>query len=608
MYIPEKGWPSRSLPPAAVAFSVLVVLSKSLSAAQLEYEQAQTSSMTSYHPVLLFTTLVAAGIFYWVGRIKNKPAAGELKKSRAELEEANQRMEGITSRLMAVYEAVPAGLILLGPDYRPLDANAEFFELLGMQDRGNCLDKGSANCQEAMSEALSLIAGDNPHLSKFIEDTSHSDEHEIEIEGKSLELLRARIDQGSDLEGGMVWVLREISREKDLKNKLVQSQKMEALGTMAGGVAHDFNNLLCGVLGNIDFARVMMAEGRDIDPYLSSAEKAARRGADLVKKLLSFSRRSTLQTELTDMNDLIGEVLKLIMPGLASNIKIEQHLDPELCTCDIDPTYFEQVLLNLCVNARDAMSRAGGTLSIYSSNTKLPESKTGEQVDAVEIVVEDSGGGIPEEHLPHIFDPFYTTKAPGEGTGLGLAMAEGIIEQMGGSILCETDSGKGTRFYIYLPAHAGGALEKLDSPALPELVDFNDKKILLVDDDRIVRTVARQILIEYGAKVSTAPDGEQALDKMAEAAQSEEGLYDVLVMDWSMPVKNAPEVLKEMSLSQYGIPVLLMTGQALEASMLRAAEEYEGEAAFMEKPFDVQRLTHHLAELISAQELKPDRV
>jgi PAS domain S-box-containing protein len=365
-----------------------------------------------------------------------------------------------------------------------------------------------------------------------------------------------------------VKVTRDISLEVSLQSELAQAQKMEAVGTLAGGIAHDFNNLLQVVVG---YSELMLAKKNLDESSLSSVGKileAAQSGADLVRRLLTFSRKVEPVFQTVDINERVRNVEPLLRRTIHRMIEIRLTLEDPLPLIDADPVQIDQVLFNLALNARDAMPD-NGVLEIETLTVTLDENYCLSHGDAkpgqyVLLRVSDSGHGMTEDTLNHIFEPFYTTKGFGRGTGLGLATVYGIVKQHGGHIECQSDLGKGTSFLIHFPKSIHENRSQLDeSTTLP---GFGRETILLVEDEEKVRHVAERFLSGAGYKVIIAVNGREAL----EIYSSHREEIALVILDWIMPEMGGREFLETLKNLDGSVRVIIASGYAIDASELRS--------------------------------------
>ncbi len=347
---------------------------------------------------------------------------------------------------------------------------------------------------------------------------------------------------------------RDVTEQKSMEARLRQSDKMQALGTLAGGIAHDFNNLLTAILGSLELAGPKVAEQPRVQRLIENARGAAERGASLTKRLLSFSRAHDLQARATDVNALIGGMSDLFSRSLGGLVSVRTELAPDLPPAQVDPDQLELAVLNLCINARDAMPD-GGAITIATRRMTIsddPEIGDGEYCG---IRVTDEGTGIPEEILRRVCEPFFTTKAIGQGTGLGLAMVFGLAQQSKGRLVIESEVGRGTQVELALPFAAVVPAEKVAGEAVVP-APSRPARILVVDDDPEVRHVTASFLAGFGYDETEACDGPAAL------AMLKQERFDLVVADLAMPGMSGVELASEVRAREPGLPILILTGHA----------------------------------------------
>lgn len=344
------------------------------------------------------------------------------------------------------------------------------------------------------------------------------------------------------------------------EEELRHSQKMEAVGRLAGGVAHDFNNLLTAIIGYAELISTRVTSNTLAKQNADLIRKAGEQAATLTRQLLAFSRKQILQPKVIDLNALVVEMEKLLRRVIGERFDLQSHPDAEIGRVKADPSQIEQVVLNLGVNARDAMPK-GGELIIRTANVRLDET-TAPQISAslapgdyVMLSVTDTGAGMDEETKSHIFEPFFTTKGPGKGTGLGLATVYGIVRQTGGGISVESEPGKGSTFRIYLPL-VTAPVDYTKTPAAPVEKSDNFETVLVVEDEQIVRELVCEVLIEQGYNVISAPDGLEAL----KVADNFDGTIHLLVTDVIMPHMNGHELAGKLSSLRPEMRVLYVSG------------------------------------------------
>ena len=399
----------------------------------------------------------------------------------------------------------------------------------------------------------------------------------------------------------IVAVLTDVSALKTLEAQFVQSQKMQAIGQLAGGIAHDFNNLLTAISGHCD---LLMLRRDNTDPDyadLHQISQNANRAAALVRQLLAFSRKQTLTPQLIDLRHTLSDLSHLLNRLVGERVVVTVTHDPSLRPIRADARQFEQVLMNLVVNARDAMP-GGGEIAIRTENVRLRSGLTLERAiipkgEYVRITVSDQGCGIPPETLDKIFDPFFTTKKQGEGTGLGLSTAYGIVKQTGGYIFCDSTVGEGTTFTLYFPAQRARAAAAKPAAAAParleDPAEERRRTVLLVEDEAPVRAFAVRALKLHGFEVVEADSGERALAILSDAALA----VDIFVTDVVMPGMDGPAWVRTALRDREGTPVIFMSGY-MDATLS------DGNAAipntlFLPKPFSLTDLVasveNHLA-------------
>src|SRR5208282_2600939 len=345
-------------------------------------------------------------------------------------------------------------------------------------------------------------------------------------------------------------IARDITAQRRAESQLNQSQKMEAIGRLAGGVAHDFNNILGIVNACAEFLRDRIDPKADSAHYVDNIKKATERGSSLTRQLLTFSRSSSVQPRILDMNERLKDVSKLLRPLMGDDVEILIVSKSPAAVVEADPGQLDQIVVNLAVNARDAMPR-GGKFILETRAMMLDDAST-EQHQAIAagkyvvLAVSDTGSGMDAATVSRIFEPFFTTKEMGKGTGLGLATVYGIVKQSAGHILVYSEPGHGTTFKIYLPS----ADHKLGLESKPEVETVSPKRhgttILLVEDDEIMRSLTRQLLHEHGYTVVEADDGKSAL----EWAESHPGSIDLVLTDVVMRRMSGPELIERLKTSR----------------------------------------------------------
>lgn len=394
----------------------------------------------------------------------------------------------------------------------------------------------------------------------------------------------------------LIVAVTDVTAQSELEAQIVQSRKMQAIGQLAGGIAHDFNNVLTAIIVVSD---LLLQSHRPSDPAfrdIMDIKQNAQRAANLVKQLLAFSRRQTLRPSVLNLNDVVADLSVMLDRLLGETIHLDINYGRDLWPVLADLSQVEQVVINLSVNARDAMS-GGGTLSIRTRNvpheTLTADDGDSEETvpgDAVLIEIEDVGTGIPQAILDKIFEPFFTTKATGEGTGLGLSTVYGIVKQTGGALNVESAEGQGTIFRVYLPrttaeakpaVTASSSAEETARPREPAADLTGSATLLIAEDEEAIRTFAARALTSKGYTVLTAASGLEAAEILAECGES----IDLLLTDVIMPELDGPSLVRQVRQTWPALKVLFMSGYADGASV-----DELGDAQFLPKPFTLKAL------------------
>ncbi len=381
----------------------------------------------------------------------------------------------------------------------------------------------------------------------------------------------------------LLGIAEDITERRVLEDRLRQAQKMEAVGQLAGGVAHDFNNLLTVILGNVGLSLTELPAEHPCREFLTAAEQAAQRAAALTRQLLGFSRRTHLEAEPINVNTCVEETVRLLRRTFDPRITLQVDLQTDLWQILADPGQMSQVLMNLCLNARDAMP-VGGLLVLATANVTLTqagstyESRPG---DFVRLEVRDTGRGMPPEVQQHLFEPFFTTKEVGKGTGLGLAMVFGIVREHGGWIEWHSEIDQGTCFAVYLPRLA-------DTPRRPQPTELDQTRggretILLVDDQEMILRLGRQILTGYGYRVIAARDGEEAVTLYRERQRQ----IDLVILDLAMPRLSGPDALRALREMNPAVRVLISSGNDNGSE---SADAPHGALGSVAKPYQPREL------------------
>ena len=388
--------------------------------------------------------------------------------------------------------------------------------------------------------------------------------------------------------------LIDVTEANSLRAQLLQAQKMEAVGTLAGGVAHDFNNLLQSVLGYSELMLQRKKEGERDYADLQKIYQAGKRGADLVESLLTFSRKVETKCVPVNLNQEIIQVQQLLSRTIPKTIKIVLRLSGDLESINADPSQISQVLMNLGVNARDAMPD-GGILTIETAKVQLDKEYCSSHLEAmpggyVLLTVSDTGHGMDKRTRAHMFEPFFSTKDVGKGTGLGLATVYGIVKQHDGHIICDSEPGHGTKFKVYLPAIQ--TKKELETPKLETTIPGGTETVLLVDDDGDIRELGALLLNEFGYKVITAGNGKEAL----EMYQTESESISLIILDLIMPEMDGRQCLGEILQIDPTVKVLIASGYSESGSAIGAT--VDGAKGFVQKPYNMRQLLTAVREIL----------
>jgi two-component system cell cycle sensor histidine kinase/response regulator CckA len=413
------------------------------------------------------------------------------------------------------------------------------------------------------------------------------DGHRIQVEVAS----RVIEEDGNPV--GIEAICRDISERRQLEEQLRQAQRLEAIGRLAGGIAHDFNNLLTVISGYTEELLEQRDPGSEAE--LEEIAAAAERATILTRQLLAFSRRQLLQPRIIDLNEVVAGIMPMLTRLIGEDIDLVASLDPALDHVMADPNQIEQVLLNLVINARDAMPQ-GGKLTIETGNVELDENYVADRPEArvgmhATLAVSDNGVGMDSETAARIFDPFFTTKAVGVGTGLGLSTVYGVVKQSGGNVWVYSELGKGSTFKVYLPAAAEAAV--VEQPGLPEAVTAaGSETVLLVEDEEAVRDLAAGMLRKRGYTVFATGSATEAL----RLADEHHDRIDLLLTDLVMPELNGPELAEQIAARIPTVRVLYMSGYADEAVTRNGT--LETGTAYLEKPFSATELGQKVREAL----------
>ena len=518
------------------------------------------------------------------------------------LREANERLEArIHERTLALaranalltstLEATADGILAVDAERRVVAYNGRFLALWGIDPAF----ARTADDYGLLQVVLGQVRDPDAFLRRIGELYSGSAEHsdnDIELRDGRV-FARHSLPLTIGLEPpGRVWSFRDITHEKQLELEMRHAQKMEAVGRLAGGVAHDFNNLLTVILANASLVAEALDEDHPALPDVSEIHTAAARAADLTRQLLAFSRKQIVTAKPVDLNAVLGDMHRMLTRLLGEDITVALHCAPDLWPISADPGQVEQIIANLCVNGRDAMS-VGGTLTLTTRNLPARESDDDAPQGSVELSVRDTGAGMSAELRQRIFEPFFTTKEVGKGTGLGLSTVFGIVTQSGGTIDVQSVPGEGSTFRLSFP-RADGAVVLSVGPRASRRAPVANATLLLVEDEPALRRVVARQLRAAGYVVVEAGDGREAEQIAARHALP----FDLLLTDVVMPHMLGGALAASLSASGKARRVLFMSGFATELDGL------PDDARVVAKPFQTEALLDRVHEVLAE---KPHR-
>jgi PAS domain S-box-containing protein len=524
----------------------------------------------------------------------NATLAARVAARTAELAAANTALEEQRTQLGLILDHMPIGVLVSASDGIVLFANAEARRLVGFGDdfrsaipptmRRNGVvvplaDSAAARARIGIFTERELVTLERADGLRF----------ELEVSAGPVR------DSAGDI-ALSVTTMQDVSARLEAEEIRRRSQRLEAVGQLTGGVAHEFNNLLMAIGGCIDLLRPMVP-GERARTLLENAGRATDHGAQLTRQLLAFARRQNLQPEPVDLNALVSGMTELLTSTLGRSIEVTADLTEITWPALADTTQLELVLLNLAINARDAMP-AGGRLTIGTGNASLGPPRRAEEPPAGDyamLLVTDTGTGMTPDVLVHIFEPFFTTKDVGRGTGLGLPQVLGVVQQLGGGVAVDSVPGEGTTVRVYLPrarawaAGAAGRPDRRGAAPPPHLAPLNGLRLLLVDDDPEVRHVARAMLEAMGGMVTEAAGGAEALLRLRT-----DSAIDLVLADYTMPEMTGMDLAAQIAAIAPNLPIVLMTGYS--AAALSGTTPHV--RAVLQKPFRVEQLAEALRQVL----------
>jgi two-component system cell cycle sensor histidine kinase/response regulator CckA len=503
-----------------------------------------------------------------------------------------------TPQLEALLGALPLGLAMTDRDGRFLFGNPAFLRAIDREEKGIPQYPSDLVVKEDKSALSDAVR-------RFGKGPASNGDMAVRLLNQPEEPVSLGLAGVRGLgEAAVLLSLTDSSEETRLKRQVAQATKMQAVGQLAGGVAHDFNNVLTAIIGYCDLMLLRHTPGDSDYDDIQQIRANSNRAASLTRQLLAFSRQQTLRPEVLQLPDVVSEVSQLLKRLMGEKITFQVRHDRDLGPVRADPQQLEQVIVNLAVNARDAIQSRGdgsgkltmATRRVSADDIRRLESEIIPVADYTVLMVQDTGGGIPPHLLGKIFEPFFTTKEQGKGTGLGLSTVYGIVKQSGGFIFADNVAGRngdpeGARFTIYLPVHRGEITAKTREEEKPASNWSGGGRILLVEDEDMVRAVGERALARAGYSVVTAADGEEGL-----AAIANQGEFDMVVSDVVMPGMDGPKMVRAIRKLHPAMPILFMSGYAEE--QLRKDINID-DMHFIPKPFSVQQIADKVGEVLA---------
>lgn len=550
-------------------------------------------------------------------RTRNSELEANCARHHAQAQAAEKAAIRSLEVLHGLVDSIPDGVVFMHSDGHVALINQRCIDLFQM---GEAFRAPGADAQKWLAEAASRFNGSTALTAEW---TAWQNGAPALMEGEwvmagaspraiTVRTFGVRSDHGENL--GRVWLFRDVTDERQLNQRLQDSQKMESMGQLAGGIAHDFNNLLTAIRGSLSLAMLEDMDARQRHEYLENAAKASARASDLVGQILGYSRGKTAATS-TDVKVLLTELKNLLRASLDPKIMLDCADTDESWKADLPHVQLEQVLLNLCLNARDALSDKGGTIRVFTSHyTKAhaddDRGKGAAPGDYIVLHVKDDGAGIPEEVRDHLFEPFFTTKDPGKGTGLGLATSDAIVTDAGGWMEFDSEMGKGTEFRVFLPRATHKRLHSRPIPAKDSKTEAKEEPkeeaqaprpgsadgvVLVVDDEDAVRSIAVSMLKYLGYKVVEAHDGEAALELLEKL----DNPLDAILLDVHMPKLSGRDTYKSIRARGIDTPVIICSGFMVEPEELRQSTgDATGFISVIQKPYSMDTLARMVSEAV----------
>ena len=542
---------------------------------------------------LFFTAIILITLIYFLiyGYYKNRLN----KKLAEEIKERTRALKNSEAKYRQLFMSSLDGIFITTPAGKFVDVNPAGIKLFGYDSKEELL-------QVDIPKDLYVNPKDRERFKREIAAKGHVHNFEIEFKRKDGKIFTAVLSSTCeyDDQGNVIsynGYIRDITEWKEMKQRLAHSQRMESLGLLAGGIAHDFNNILAGILGYASLMKMRMKQDDKLYRYVEIIEQSAQRAAELTNQLLIFSRRG--QTKLTAINvkSAIDEALKIISSTFPKSIEINVAIEKDLPEILADPTQMQQIIINLAVNARDALPDGEGKIRISAHKFTMqsaqlsdkPEAKAGEYVC---LKISDNGTGIPDGIKEKVFEPFFSTKPKGKGTGMGLAMVYGAVRNLGGFVQLQSEVNKGTTFSLYFPVRTIEEDESVE--AQNSMTLEGDERILVVDDEEMVRNFCQLALERYGYRVTLAENGKKAIEIFEAADQP----FDLVVLDMIMPVLDGVKTYKKIRKVEQSVHFLISSGYSDSDKLEMLKKDPLVEVIF--KPYKAKELVKTVREILNA--------
>ncbi len=551
--------------------------------------------------ISVVTVFVAAILFLFIVQLRRlvKSRTEHLEKEIAERIQVEEALEASRSRYQSLVDNLPIGVNLMDADFRIVMSN----EIMGRwfsKDRDLFIGQYCFHEFEKRDEPCSHCPG---MISMKTGEFEIAETEGIRDDGSRFFVRIRTVPVGPpECPTGFIELVEDMTETKKaqaerfkLEQQLVQSQKMEAIGTLAGGIAHDFNNILTPIIGYTQMAQMLAKDDAKLSEYLGRVTAAASRAAALVRQILIYSRKADHQKMQLQLSSIVKEALKLLKASIPTTIEIRQDIATQVFVL-ADPTQIHQIMMNLCTNAYHAMELTGGVLTVSLKETEISPGQTlGAAMTPgryVILEVSDTGCGMDAETKEKIFDPYFTTKEQGKGTGLGLALVHGIVQDLQGQIRVQTEPGRGTTFRILMPVAEGGTGEVLQGQVKATPTEGYGS-ILFVDDEEDIRNMAKDFLSSHGYTVEVCSNGRDALFAIE---QNPDG-YDLLITDMTMPGMNGKDLSRKVMALRPDLPVILCTGHS---SLIDREETARiGIRDYVEKPVEMNDLFSRIKQVLN---------